>query len=315
MTWRISASTLVKRTILGARDDRIVGSAAEAAFFAILAIPPLLLVLAGSAGYIGDLFGAEVAAGFRGWLIRALGGFLAPDTMEGFVHPTIDTVFAEGRGGLLSFGAVVAIWSSSRLVRVLIEAMNVAYGVGEWRPAWRRRLVALGLTTGGLLVIVVVLPLIVAGPRLGAALDDRFGLGGVAAVVWPVVYWPASAAIGVALLATLYHVAPNWNTPWRRDVPGALLAAAGWLAGAGALRVYVRYTIADQQLGPLAAPVVLLLWFYVSAFVVLMGAELNAEIERLWPASDAGPKSDADDLEGDVPADPAAAPSVGPEAR
>jgi len=304
VTRRHDAKTLAERTIRDAREDRIVGVAAEVAFFALLAIPPMLLVLAGFAGYIRDLFGADVADGVRDWVTRGLGGFLAPDTMDESVRPTIDAVFSRGRGTVLSIGAVLAIWSASRLVRVLIEAMNVAYGVGEWRPWWRRRLVALGLTAGGVLVIAVFLPLVVAGPRLGPAVADRLRVDWLA-TVWPVLYWPAAATLGVLLLAVLYHVAPNWQTPWRRDIPGAVLAAAGWLAGAGALRLYVRYTITDADLGPLAAPLVLLLWFYVSSFVVLLGAELNAEIEKMWPTAGTGPK-DPVQSEPDLTSGPAA---------
>lgn len=291
MSWPHAAIALARRTIRDARDDRIVGVAAQVAFFALLAIPPLLLVLAGTAGYIDSLFGPHVADGARDWLMRGLGGFLAPRTMEDLVAPTVDSVFAEGRGGILSLGAVVALWSSSRLVRVLIEAMNVAYDVAEWRPAWKRRLIAIGLTIGGIFVITVFLPMIVAGPRLGQAIGDRFGLGGIVGAIWLVVYWPAAATIGVALLATLYHFAPNWQTRWRRDLPGAVLAAAGWLVGAVTLRVYVRYTVSEQEVGPLAAPLVLLLWFYVSSFVVLVGAELNAEVEKMWPTRRAGPRA------------------------
>ncbi|HYZ91063.1 MAG TPA: YihY/virulence factor BrkB family protein [Actinomycetota bacterium] len=284
------ALVLARRTVKGAAEDRIVGHSAEVAFFTLLAIPPMLLVLAGFAGYVSAIFGPEVSDGVREWVLRSLGGFLAPETMSRTVGPAVDAIFAEGRGGVISVGAVVAVWSASRLIRVLIQAMNVAYDVPSWRPGWKRRLIALGLTVGGLVVVALFLPLLVAGPRLGPAIDERLGLGGVLGAVWRVAYWPGAVAVAVALLATLYHIAPNWQTRWRRDLPGAILAAAGWLVGAVALRLYVRYTISDESLGPLAAPVVLLLWFYVSSFVVLLGAELNAEIEKMWPTRESGPR-------------------------
>lgn len=284
------AYELVRCTIKDAAADRIVGRSAELAFFALLAVPPLLLVLAGLAGYIGAIFGPEVSDGIRVWVLRSLGGFLAPERMRESVGPVVDEIFSEGRGGILSIGAVVAVWSSSRVIRVLIEVMNIAYGVTSWRASLKRRIVALGLTAGGLLVGAVFLPLLVAGPLLGQAFDDLVGLGGVFGVVWRALYWPAAGVVAVALLATLYHIAPNLKTRWHRGVPGAVLAAAGWLVGAVVLRVYVRYTLSDDTLGPLAAPVVLLLWLYVSSFVVLLGAELNAEIEKMWPTRESGPR-------------------------
>ena len=281
---------LLLNTARDARDDRIVGVSAEVAFFALLAIPPLLLVLVGAAGFIGDLLGSGTRDAMRDAVVDALGGFLAPETMQRTVRPTVDALFERGRGGLLSVGALLAIWSASRLIKVLIEAMNIAYDVEEWRRPVRRRLLAVGLTAGGLLALALFFPVVVAGPELGDAIDRRFGLGGVIGAGWRVLYWPGVVASAISILTTLYHVAPNWSTPWRRDLPGAVLAGVGWIAAAFALRVYVDVGFSDSQFGPLAAPVVLLLWLYVSAFVVLLGAELNAEIERLWPAHNAGPK-------------------------
>lgn len=248
----------------------------------------MLLVLAGTAGYVGDLFGPDVRDSLRDWAIRSLGGFLAPDTMDQFVRPAVEKMFERGRVGIISIGAAIALWSASRLMRVLIEAMNIAYDVEEWRPAWRRRILAVGLTAGAILFFAVFLPFLVVGPRLGPALDQRFGLGGILGSTWKVLYWPVAVGLGVALLTTLYHVAPNWPTPWRRDVPGAVLAATGWVVAAFGLRVYVGFAVSEGTFGPLAAPVVLLLWLYVTSFNVLLGAELNAEIDKMWPTREVG---------------------------
>jgi membrane protein len=284
------AGTLAARTLRDSRDDRILGVAAEVAFFALLAIPPTLLILAGSAGYVGDLLGPSVSDALKDWVVRSLGEFLAPDTMVEFVEPTVDRVFAKGQGGILSIGVVLAVWSSSRLVKTLVEAMNIAYDVQEWRPGWKRRLLAVAMTFGGLLALSIFLPLVVAGPRLGQAIERQFDLGGAMGVVWAVVYWPATIAIGISMLTTLYHVAPNWHTPWHRDVPGAVLAAITWIAAAFVLRSYVGFAISESALGALAAPIALLLWLYASSLVVILGGEINAEIEKMWPTANARPK-------------------------
>ena len=275
-----TAVDLATRTFRAAREDRITAVAAQVAFFTLLALPPALLALAGLAGYIADGLGPEVSAKLRSRVVQGLGGFLAPDRTDELVRPTVDAIFTTGRGGALSIAGVVAVWSASRLVRSLIEALNVAYNVEEWRPAWKRRVLAVVLTAGGLFLLALFLPLVVAGPNLGRAIDDQFGLGGVVGAAWRVLYWPGAAAVGVCLLATLYHLAPNCRTRWHQGVPGAVLATVGWLMAAVGLRVYVRFSISEQQFGPLAAPVVLLLWFYASAIVVLLGAELNGEISK-----------------------------------
>jgi membrane protein len=103
------------------------------------------------------------------------------------------------------------------------------------------------------------------------------------AAAWRFVYWPIVGLVGVGMLASFFHWAAPWRTPWRRDLPGALLAAVSWLALGAGMRVYTSRFIEGGVFGPLAAPIAFLLWLYVTALAVLIGAELNAEIEKLWP--------------------------------
>jgi membrane protein len=152
------------------------------------------------------------------------------------------------------------------------------------------------MTTLGILGAVAVIPLVVAGPRLGAAIGRPLGLGEAFATLWRVGYWPGVGLLGFAVLTTFYHFAPSWRTPWRREVPGAVAALLVWLAGGAALRLYAIISIqgASAYRG-LAAPIVLLLWIYITALAVLVGAELNAEIERAYPTIDgpSGPLAQA----------------------
>lgn len=282
-----TAVSLTRLTAKAAKEDRITGIAAEIAFFALLAIPSTLLLLAGLAGYAGRLFGADVSATLQEQITRGLGSFLSPDVMAEFVGPFVRDLFSGGRPDLLSVGALLGLWSMSRAVKVLIEAMNLAYDIEDWRPAWRRRLLAVGLGVAGLVALSVTVPLMLAGPHVGASLVRRYSLPGAVASVWRIVYWPAAIIVVVSIITTVYHIAPNWKTPWRRDVPGAILAAAAWIAAAWGLRVYVSQSISESTAGPLAAPTILLLWLYVSSLALLIGAELNAEIERLQAATGA----------------------------
>lgn len=287
-----AAIELALNTAKDARDDRIIGVAGEVAFFALLAIPPLLLVVAALTGAIAGVVGADAQMTIQENVISGLGGFLSSDATDDFVRPAVEGVFSgEARGGVLSLGLVLALWSSSRLIKVVIEALNIAYDVEDWRSAWKRRLLAVGLTFGGIVSISIYLPFLIAGPRLGRGIAEWVGLGGAFEVAWAVLYWPLAGILGIALLTSLYHVAPNWHTPWRRDLPGAILAAIVWLAAAFALRLYVAVSVTDSAFGPLAAPVVLMLWLYVSGLAVLLGAELNAEVEKLWPTPESHPKA------------------------
>lgn len=257
---------------------------AEAAFFALLALPPMLLALAAAAGYVGDLFGPGVRRSVQQEVLSGLGTFLSPRAMSETVGPAIERLFARGRAEIVSLAAITALWSAAKMTGVLIEAVGAAYGVPDPRPAWRRRLVAVAVTAAGIAALAVVLPLLVVGPELGAFVSERVGLAEELAPAWRVVSWPLSAAIAVVLLTSLYHVAPGRRAPWRRGLPGALFATAVWVAAAFGLRAFVGAAISEGTFGPLAAPAVLLVWLYVTAASVLAGAELGAAMAGREPA-------------------------------
>lgn len=255
--------------------------AAELAFFLLLAIPPAILILAGLAGYAGAILGSDVQQSLREGIVDGLGRFLQRETMQEFVRPAVEDLFARGRGDILSVGAVLALWSASRATRVFMETMNIVYHVPGWRTGWRRRLAAVGVTMGGLVVIAIALPFILAGPRFGDTIADNTALPSWFGDAWRFLYWPAAVVVGVAVLATIYHLAPSRRTPWRRHIAGAALAAAVWVGAAIGLRAYANFALGKgSAFGPLAAPIILLLWLYVSALAVLIGAELNAELGR-----------------------------------
>ena len=274
------SGSLLSRTIRSGRRDRVGGTAAELAFFLILSIPPAILILAGLAGYVGRLFGSDTQREMQDAIVKGLGTFLQPETMDKFAVPAVRDLFAQGRADILSLGAVLAVWSSSRVTHVFMRASSIAYGA-PGLPGWRRRLAALGLTLGGLIMLAFAIPVIVAGPQIGDTLAEHTALPQVFGDAWRVLYWPVAIAIGVALLASIYHLAPGRRTRWRSHVPGALLAAGAWVAAAFGLRVYVAAAFGKgSAFGPLGAPIILLLWLYVSAIALLIGVELNAELDR-----------------------------------
>lgn len=275
---------LVVRTVRDSLEDRIPGLAAEAAFFALLSLPPLLLVIVGGFATI-----AEDATGELEQVILGFAGrFLSSQTMGDFVVPFVNDLVATGGRGVLSVGIITGLWAASRATAVYLDAIRIAYDAGERRSAWKRRLLALGLTIGGIAVSLVLLPALLLGDELVRLVD--FLLPSVVErttiQVVDALFWPTVAVVALSLLTTSYHVGIPGHTPWRRDVPGALLALALWLAGSAGLRLYVGATFRDDPIyGVLAAPLVVLLWLYVTAFAVLLGAELNAEIEKMWPAT------------------------------
>ncbi len=262
------------------------GLAAEVAFFLLLSFPPALLAILGSMGWIADLLGPDVSERIRTQVLEVGSLFLTEETNQEILQPAVDSILEEGRGAVVSVGVILTVWSASRATNRTMEAVNIAYDVEEMRTGWKRRLLAFGVTIGAMLAVVIVLPVLVAGPGLMAAMAKPLGLGEAIVTTWRFLYWPTVGALRLALLATFFHVSTPWRTPWRRDLPGAVLAAVLWLVGGAALRIYATRFIEGGVFGPLAAPIVFLLWLYVIAIAVLAGAELNGEIEKTWPTSE-----------------------------
>ncbi|MCH7584185.1 MAG: YihY/virulence factor BrkB family protein [Acidobacteria bacterium] len=285
--WIGYGATLAVRTKRDSLDDRLPGLAAEVSFYLLLSLPPLLLVGLGALGYIGDLFGPDVVDTIRQGIIDAASAVLTASTIDDIVQPAVDDLLAQGRADILSIGAILTLWSGSRAVRVIVQAVTIAYDLEDHRSWRQHRLLGLGLTTAGVLMLAVLLPLLVVGPEAGEALADRFGLARAFEILWRVLYFPFVLAFGLTLLAWVYHIVPPQRTAWRRDVPGAVLAFVIWLAGSFGLRVYATQFIeSDSAYSYLGAPLVMLLWIYMTAVALLVGAELNAEIEKMWPSPD-----------------------------
>lgn len=284
--WGSDLVTLTARTIRGAIDDRVPGLSAEVAFYMLLSVPPLMLVALGAVGYIGNLFGPETVEATRQQIIEAAGTVLTPSTINDLVEPAVDNLLAQGRADILSVGAILALWSGSRALRVIVGTVTIAYRVEDHRSWWQQRLLGLALTAAGVLTLAILLPLLVVGPRAGEQLADRFGLTALFQTLWSILYFPLVAMLGLFLLTWMYHIIRPTRTPWRRDLPGAFLAFLLWLAGSAALRIYAtEFITPDSPYSLFGTPLVLLLWMYLTAVALLVGAKFNAVIERMWPVS------------------------------
>jgi len=273
---------LVSRTVHGTFRDRVPGLAAEIAFFTMLSLPALLLTGLASVGFVGDLMGRQWRSEFADEIIAGMGFLLSDEGLDVFAE-MVQALVTESRGGFIGIGFLIAIYTASRAFRVVTTALVIAYDLRATRAPWKDRLWGLVLTLGGLVAAMVIGPVLIAGPEGGQALSDL--VGGIPGLpeVWAAFYWPTTALVLTLLIALLYDLAAPWSTPYWRDLPGALLAMLLWLAGSAGLRIYVGQAI-DATYGFIATPLVILLWLWVSAIVLLLGAELNAAIEHMWPS-------------------------------
>ncbi len=271
--WRLLTST-----VGSCFRNRVTGLAAEAAFFAILSLPPLIFGLAGSITYILKKVDPGQILYLKREIIEMSGQVLTDESVDRIVTPTMNRVLAGGRFDVISLGFVLALWSGSRALNVFVDTITIMYGLGGRRGIVRTRMLAFGLYVIGLIVGVVVLPLVVAGPRIVAQLvPERIDLLNAA-------YWPVVVILSIAFLTTLYHWSVPVRTSWRHDLPGAVLAFTIWVLGSYLLRITLQ-TAKTSIYGPLAAPIAVLLWLYLTALAVLVGAALNAAFDREWPES------------------------------
>lgn len=277
---RRTAWLLLKDTVNSCIEYRILGLAAEAAFFTLLSVPPLLLSLIGLLGYVDDWTGTDSISSLEANLLEASRTVLSDKGVRQIAQPILDDVMKGGRPDVISIGFLFALWSGSRAVNVFIDTITVMYGLDGVRGIVKTRLVAFLLFIGALLIGSIALPLMVAGP------DAVVRILPWSTTVVQVLYWPVVIVLSIAFLTTLYHVSVPVRSPWIEDVPGALVALGMWVLGSFLLRIYLTNTIEGATIyGSLAAAVAVLLWIGVSAFAVLVGAAVNAAIDRVWPAA------------------------------
>ncbi|MFB7054679.1 YihY/virulence factor BrkB family protein [Streptomyces vinaceus] len=276
---RKMAWLLLKDTVNSCIEYRILGLAAEAAFFTLLSLPPLFLGLLGLLGYVDGWTGGTFVASIEENILNAVGTVLSDRGVNDIAKPMLDDVTKAGRPDLISLGFAFALWSGSRAVNVFIDTITVMYGLDGQRGIVKTRLLSFLLYVVALVIGAVVLPLMVAGP------DAVVRWVPWSTEVIAVLYWPIVTLLSIAFLTTLYHVSVPVRSPWIEDVPGALVALAMWVLGSFLLRIYLTNTVEGPTIyGSLAAPVAVLLWIGVSAFAVLVGAAVNAAIDRVWPS-------------------------------
>ena len=284
------AVRLIVGTIDGAVADRLPGLAAEVAFWVLLSLPALLL---SAVAVTGLVIGREDSA----WeellverVVEVSRVAFTERTIDGVVRPLLGQLLESAGFGVASLAFLVTVWVASRAVKVVLQTISIAYDRQDVRHGWHDRLLGFGITLGAMVVGIVLAPLLIAGPGFGSQLVEWIGEDPIGIEpIWQAIYYPATVVGGTLAIATLYHVGAPGSTPWRRDLPGAVLATSVWFAGSGGLRLYGIWIVESGSVyGPLAGPIVALLWLWVSGFAVLLGAELNAQIQRQWPSGDAG---------------------------
>ena len=276
---------ILKRTVSEAFADDILNLAAQQAYYFFFALFPALLALISIASFfpIGNLT-ADVD--------RALRGVGAPVEMVELVTNQMREISKDNAGGLLTIAFLFALWSSSGAVVSMCSTLNAAYDITEGRPWWKVRLVALGLTVGLAIFILTSMTLLIAGPAIAQKIAESAGLGQAFVWTWNILRWPVIFGLVATAIALLYYFAPDAEQDWVWITPGSVLATLLWVVVSYGLSLYVsNFGSYTETYGVIGGVMVLMLWFYASGIAILMGAELNAEIEHASPyGKDVGEK-------------------------
>ena len=275
--WLKRAKTLSVTVYEELFRTRAFTMAAAMSYYLLLALVPLLIFLSAMLGYlpIPNLFDQ---------LLDILAVVVPPQAMQ-MVQHILRSLLAPHRGGLLSFGLLSYLWSASGAFAASIEALNVAYDVEKERSWWRDRLQALLLTftTGGLILLGLLL--IIAGPSFGHLLTELSPIPQGFGDLWPALRLIMIFVIFVGAVEIQYYLAPNRKQHFMESLPGALVAVTGIFLSSAGFGYYVAHLANyNKTYGSLGAVIILMLWFYVVALLFIVGAELNAELQKLETA-------------------------------
>jgi membrane protein len=271
-----SWKAILKRTVKEFQDDNLTDWAAALTYYGVLSLFPMLIALVAVLG----IFGQQSSVGTLLDSFREAG---LESVAENIEEPLTGVVQQKGgAGALLGFGLALSLWSASGYLGAFMRAANQVYEVEEGRPFWKLRPLQVGLTLIGVLLLsLVAIGLVVTGP-FAEAIGNAIGAGDTAVEVWSLAKWPVMLAIVLAVVDLLYYIAPNVRQPrFRWITPGGLLAVVLWVIASLGFGFYVsNFGSYNATYGTLGGVISFLVWLWISNVALLLGAELDAELER-----------------------------------
>jgi membrane protein len=272
----LSWQELLRRTWHRFWKDRVLDQSAMLSFYFLLSIFPLLLFLM---TLLGLVLQSEPA--LQGTLHRYLAA-VVPRSASALIDTTLEEITRGSGAATLSVALLLAWWPASQGMIAIIEGLNIAYEVGESRLWWKKYLVASGLTIAAVVFFAGALLLLIYGGRLSESIAMQLGYSGFIAGLWQVVSWILLLAFVLTAFNMLYIYAPNVkHRQWRWLMPGTVAGVALWLLVSFGFQLYLgffdRFSLTYGSIG---AVIILLLWFYLSGIAILVGGEVNSEIEK-----------------------------------
>jgi membrane protein len=274
---------VLKQTGAEILQGKCFGWAASLAYYFFLALFPALL-------FVVSLAGVLPVDHLLDRIVRMLSRF-APGDVVGIARQQFVQIARQPHGGVLTLSLLAALWSTSSGMTAIVDTLNQAYRLTERRSWLRVRLTAVALTVALTFVTLIAFVLVMVGPAAAGYVAEWLALGPQFPWAWNILRWPLAFALVVAAIGCIYHFAPDTSQEWVWITPGSVAAATLWLLGSAAFRLYVsRFATYQKTYGAIGGVMVALLWFYVTSLAILIGAQLDAAIERASIATPRRPR-------------------------
>ncbi|MEU8658012.1 YihY/virulence factor BrkB family protein [Actinoplanes philippinensis] len=265
----------VKRTFKQFSEDNISDWAAALTYYGVLSIFPAAVVLVSLLGMLGNDGQKTVT--------EAVNDLTPNAQLRSLVDTVLTQVGDSGAAGFAAIiGLVVAFWSASGYVAAFMRASNAVYDVPEGRPIWKTLPIRVGVTAVIGLMLIASAAIVIFTGELSRVVGERLGFGGVAVTTWNIAKWPVLVVLVSLMFALLYWASPNAKTGgFRWITPGGIFAVVLWVVASGAFAFYLaNFASYDKTYGTLAGVIAFLVWLWISNMAILLGAELDAELER-----------------------------------
>jgi len=276
-SWKLGGLTplqLVKRVYHEINDDEVLTRSAALAYYFVSALFPMIFFLMAMLGLFAQSHDLQSS------LLNYTARFMPEDAYR-LVQKTLQEIANSSTGLKLAFGLVLALWSGAGGVVSVMDALNRCYHVKDSRPFWKQRLISLGMTVAIAALTIVALTIVLYGGDIADFVGAHIGLSSVTVIAWHIVQWPIALFFVVLSFALLYFWGPDTKQQWQWITPGAVVGVLTWIGASLLFRVYLHFFNSySKTYGSLGAVIVLLLWLYISGLAILVGGEINSEIEN-----------------------------------
>jgi len=266
---------LGKRLLHEFTEDEVFTRSAALSYYLFAALVPMMFFLVTVLGIF-----ASQSDNLRASLLGYFGGIMPPDAFS-LLQKTLREISSNSSGLKLIFGLLVALWIGSGGMSSLMEALNRCYHVQDSRPYWKQKIISITLTVAISALTICALMIVLYGGSIARFIGSYTGWSEAAVIVWSAGQWVVALGFMVFAFALIYFWAPDALQKWQWITPGSLVGVLAWVGASLLFRVYLHfYDSYSKTYGSLGAVIILLLWLYIGAMAILVGGEINSEIEN-----------------------------------